>query len=425
MKLQLVGCSHRYSSVAARERLAFSPAQAEAALEGLRQRFPQSEAVLLSTCNRVEVYTAAEDPERAPTHQDVAEFLAAFHGLDVLDIFDDLFERTGEDAVRHLFTVAASLDSMVVGEPQIVAQVKQAYDLALAHRSTGPMTNQIFQAALRVAKRVASETSINEKRVSVASLAVADFAKRIFERFDDKHVLAIGAGETCEEALRYLQDEGARDVTVVNRNFERAVALSERWRGRALPWERLGEALAAADLVISTTGAAEPIVTLADFQRIEPARFQRDLFILDLAIPRDFDPAIGDSKNVYLYTIDDLEAACERNRKERERELPAAMRIVEQETAQFMAELRHHATGPIIKRLRQGWEESKDDELRRLFNRLPDLSDRQRDEIRHSFDSLINKLLHPPLKSLRDAAAHGGTLHALRDAMMKLFHLKD
>ncbi|HEV3005828.1 MAG TPA: glutamyl-tRNA reductase [Pirellulales bacterium] len=424
MKLQLVGCSHRRSSVATRERLAFSPAQAEAALEGLRERFPRSEAVLLSTCNRVEVYTAAEDAEEAPTQQDVAEFLAGFHGLDVLDIFDDLFERTGEDAVRHLFTVAASLDSMVVGETQILAQVKRAYDLALAHGNTGPYTNQIFQAALRVARRVATETSINEKRVSIASLAVADFAKRIFERFDDKRVLVIGAGEIGAETLRYLQDEGACDVTVVNRDFERAAALAQRWGGRAVPWERLGESLAAADLVISTTGAERPVVLLADFQRIEPARYQRDLCILDLAIPRDFDPAIADSKNVYLYTLDDLEAACQRNRRERERELPAARRIVEQETAQFMAELRHHATGPIIKRLRQGWEDSRDDELRRLFNRLPDLSDRQRDEIRKSFNKLINTLLHPPLESLRDAA-HAGTLHAMLDTFKKLFHLKD
>jgi glutamyl-tRNA reductase len=424
MKLQLVGCSHWRSSVATRERLAFSPAQAEAALDGLRARFPRSEAVLLSTCNRVEVYTAAEDAEGAPTQQDVAEFLAGFHGLDVLDIFDDLFERSGEEAVRHLFTVAAGLDSMVVGEAQIAAQVKQAYDLALAHGTTGPYTNQVFQAARYVAKRVASETAINEKRVSIASLAVADFAKRIFERFDDKRVLVIGAGETGEETLRYLQDEGARDVTVVNRDFERAAALAQRWAGRALPWERLGVAIADADLVISATGADRTIVTLADFQRIEPARYQRDLCILDLAIPRDFDPAIGGAKNVYLYTIDDLEAACERNRRERERQLPAARRIVEQETAKFMAELRHHATGPIIKRLREGWEESRDVELRRLFNRLPDLSDRQRDEIRRFSDKLINTLLHPPLESLRDAA-HSGTLHAMVDAFKKLFQLKD
>lgn len=424
MKLQMLGCSHRHSSVAVREMLAFNPTQTEAALDDLRTRFPGAEAVLLSTCNRVEVYTAAEDAERGPTHQDLAEFMARFHGLNVYDIFDELFERTGEDAVRHLFTVAASLDSMVLGEPQIVSQVKQAYDLALARQTTGPLTNQIFQAALRVGKRVASETSINEKRVSIPSVAVADFARRIFERFDDKHVLVIGAGEMGEETLRYLQDEGARDVTVVNRNFERARDLAERWRGRAAPWEQLSEALTAADLVISTTGASEPIVTLADYQRIEAARFQRDLFVLDLAIPRDFDPAVGDCLGVYLYSIDDLQEACRRNREERDRELPAALKIIEDETTRFMAELNHYATGPIIKRLRQGWQGLKEDELRRLMNRLPNLSDRDREEIQQSFERLINKLLHPPLESLRDEARHG-IPHSLLDALKRLFQLKD
>ncbi len=424
MKLQMLGCSHRHSSVAVREMLAFSPVQAGAALDDLRARFPGAEAVLLSTCNRVEVYTASEDEQRGPTHQDLAEFLARFHGLNVYDIFDDLFERTGEDAVRHLFTVAASLDSMVLGEPQIVSQVKQAYDLALARQSTGPLTNQIFQTALRVGKRVASETSINEKRVSIPSVAVADFARQIFERFDDKRVLVIGAGEMGEETLRYLQDEGARDVTVVNRNFERARDLAERWQGQAAPWEQLGEALTAADLVISTTGASEPIVTLHDYQRLEAARFQRDLFVLDLAMPRDFDPAIGACLGVYLYSIDDLEEACRRNRQERDRELPAALRIIEEETARFMAELNHYATSPIIKRLRQGWQGLKEDELRRLLNRLPNLSDRDRQEIQQSFERLINKLLHPPLESLRDEARHG-IPHSLLDALKRLFQLKD
>ncbi len=424
MKLQMLGCSHRHSSVAIREMLAFSPAQAQAALDDLRSRFPAAEAVLLSTCNRVEVYTATEDDDRSPTHQELAEFLARFHGLNVYDIFDELFERTGEDAIRHLFTVAASLDSMVLGEPQIVSQVKQAYDLALARQTTGPLTNQIFQTALRVGKRVASETSINEKRVSIPSVAVSDFARQIFERFDDKKVLVIGAGEMGEETLRYLQDQGARDVTVANRHFERAVDLAERWKGAAVPWDQLGEALAAADLVISTTGASQPIVTLEDYHRIEAARFQRDLFVLDLAIPRDFDPAIGDCLGVYLYSIDDLQEACRRNRQERDKELPAAMKIIEEETTRFMAELNHYATGPIIKRLRQGWQRLKEDELRRLLNRLPDLSDRQRLEVEQSFDRLINKLLHPPLESLRDEARHG-IPHTLLDALKRLFKLMD
>jgi glutamyl-tRNA reductase len=424
MKVQMVGCSHHNSSTEVRGRLAFSPAQVKQALETWRDRFPRSEAVLLSTCNRIEVYTAAEQDDVAPTHQQVAEFLAEFHGLNVFDIFDDLFERTGEDAVRHLFTVAASLDSMVVGEPQIQAQVKQAYELASDRRSTGPLTNQIFQAALRVAKRVTNETSINEKRVSIPSVAVADFAKAIFERFDDKQILVIGAGEMAEETLRYLQDQGARQVTVINRNHERAREVAQRWQGMPLAWDRLSEALTAADLVISTTGAERPIVTLEHYRQVETRRYQRDLFILDLAVPRDFEPAIGDSLNVYLYSLDDLRAACERNRQERDKQWPKAMTIVEQETARFMADLNHWATAPIIQRVKQDWQQHKNDELRRLFNKLPELPEKTRGEVTQAFDRLINKLLHPPLESLRDEARQG-VPHGLLEAFKRLFNLKD
>lgn len=424
MKVQMIGCSHHHSSVAVRERLAFGPAEVVRALDGLRARFPLAEAVLLSTCNRVEIYTAAEDPEASPSHEQVAQFMADFHGLSIYDIFDDLFERTGEDAVRHLFMVAASLDSMVVGEPQILAQVKQAYETAKDRQSAGPLTHGIFQAAVRVAKRVATETALHQRRVSIPSVAVGDFAAQIFERFDDKNVLVIGAGEMAEETLRYLQNEGAHEVAVVNRSHERACELANRWQGRAVAWDRLGEELVRADLVVSTTGAGEPVVTLADFRRFEPARYQRPLFILDLAIPRDFEPAIGDRLGVYLYSIDDLEAACQRNRQERDRELPAAIHIVEEETSRFMADLHHRTTAPIIKRLREGWQQPKDDEMRRLFNKLPELDDRSREEIEQSFERLINKLLHPPLESLRSESKQGPP-HGLLEALKRLFQLKD
>ncbi|MES1213754.1 MAG: glutamyl-tRNA reductase [Singulisphaera sp.] len=424
MKYQICGLSHHTASVETRGRVAFSMEQARTALADLRERFPTAEAVVLSTCNRVEIYTACDVPEGAPTHQEVAEFLADFHGLNLSDIFDDLFERTGEDVVRHLFHVAASLDSMVVGEPHIVAQIKQAYELACERQSTGPLTNQVFQAALRVAKRVANETSINEKRVSIPSVAIADFAKQIFERFDDKRVLVLGAGEMAEETLRYLQDEGSRDVRVLNRNFARAEQLAQAWQGRAARWEDLNKELAAADVVISTTAATEPIVTRQSFAPVEAARFQRPLFILDLAMPRDFDPAVGECLGVYLYSIDDLREACDRNRREREKEWPAAIRIVEQETARFMADLNHRATGPIIKRLKGSWQETTQDELRRLLNKLPELSDREQQEIRQAFDRLINKLLHPPLESLREEASQNMT-HSLLDAFKRLFQLKD
>jgi glutamyl-tRNA reductase len=227
-----------------------------------------------------------------------------------------------------------------------------------------------------------------------------------------------------EETLRYLQDEGAHDIAVVNRRPERAQQLAERWQARSEPWDQLPKLLTRADLVISTTGAEEPVVTLAMYKKIEAARYQRPLFILDLALPRDFEPAVGDRLGVYLYSIDDLQAACERNRRERDAELPAAIHIVEQETCRFMAELHHRATAPIIKRLKEGWQQPKDDELRRLFNKLPELDERAKGEIRQSFERLVNKLLHPPLESLRNEAEKGPP-HGLLEALKRLFQLKD
>ncbi len=423
MKMQVVGCSHHNVSIELRERLAFSPRQSEAALEELRRQFPKMEAVLVSTCNRVELYTATENAT-VLSRDEVAAFFARCHDLNPDEVFEHLYQRTGAEAVRHLFAVAASLDSMVVGESQILAQVKQAYQLATEQDAAGPLTHAVFQAAVKVARRVATETTINERRLSIPSVAVADFAQQIFERFDDKRTLVIGAGEMADETLKYLRDEGAHDLTVVNRNAQRAEELAAKWQGQAVEWSRLPEVLAAADLVISTTGAEQPIVDLDLFRQIESARSRWPLFVLDLAVPRDFDPAIGEQSGVYLYSIDDLRTACEQNRRERDKELPAATKIIEQETDSFMAVLHHRATGPVVQQLKQGWQKPKEDELQRLLNKLPELDEHARDEIGQSFDRLINKLLHPPLESLRQESRHG-IPHALMDALARLFQLKD
>ncbi len=423
MLVQVVGCSHHGTSISLRERLAFTPEQTREALDHWRRVFRGVEAVVLSTCNRVEIYAATEH-DTEPAFDQIAKFLARFHGLDPADVIEHLYQHSDEAAVQHLFTVASSLDSMVLGEPQILAQVKQAYQVATEQDNTGPLMHAAFQTALRVARRVASETAIHQRRVSIPSVAVADFARQIFERFDDKEVLVIGAGEMAEETLRYLQDEGAWRVTVVNRSFDRAVHLAQQWDGRAVPWDELPKALVAADLVISTTAAGEPIVTLPQFAAIEHQRVERPLFILDLAVPRDFEPAIADRPDVYLYSIDDLQAACQRNRVARDKELPAAMHIIEQETARFMAEMYHRSVGPVIERLRLGWQKPKDEELQRLLNKLPELDDHARDEIRRSFDRLVNKLLHPPLESLRDESQKG-VPRGLLDALKRLFQLKD
>jgi glutamyl-tRNA reductase len=424
MRLQVIGCSHHTASVESRERLAFSPEQTRTALALLREQYPECETVVLSTCNRVELYFAAEQAERCPTHYQIVEFLAQFHGLGVEDVFAELFERDGEDAVRHLFTVAASLDSMVVGEAQILAQVKQAYEQATAGAATGPLTHAAFQSAIRVAKRVARETAVNQKRVSIPSVAVGDFARQFFERFDDKRVVVIGAGEMGEETVRYLIDEGASHITIVNRTPQRAAELAARLAGQTAPWEQLHQLLIHADLVVTTTGSDEPIVRLEEFRRIDHERGQRPLFVLDLAVPRDFDPAIGELPGVYLYSIDDLKKTCEANRNERAKEWPRAERIIDEETRRFMAELNHRSTGPTIRRLRQLADQIKSDELQRLFNKLGSADERTQREVAHAFERLVNKLLHPPLESLRDEAERG-THHGLLDALRRLFQIRE
>jgi glutamyl-tRNA reductase len=420
-KIQVFGCSHHTTPVAVREQIAFGPADVEVALDGLRQEFSAVEVVLLSTCNRVELYSAAPASD-APTCRQWLDFLARFHGMASSRILAHLDAREDRAAVRHLFLVTSSLDSMVVGEPQILSQVKGAYQMADQRQAAGPVIHALFQAALRTARRVANETALHEHRVSIPSVAVADFARQVYDRFDDKRTLVIGAGEMAEETLKYLHEQGAIHVTVVNRHVERAEALARPWQGRVLPWERLWEALTAADLVISTTGAPTTLVSLPQFLQIEPARNGRPLLILDLAVPRDFDPAIRDRPGVFLFSVDDLEAACDCNRHARDGEMPAALRIVEEETERFLAELHHRAVTPTIRRLQQAWRMPKEAELDRLFNRLPQLSDRARAEIRHSFDRLVGKLTHRPLESLREES-RDGVPDGLLEAVDTLFQL--
>ncbi|XZE54083.1 glutamyl-tRNA reductase [Planctomycetaceae bacterium SH139] len=424
MKLQMVGCSHKDAAVEFREQLAFSEPQAQQALADFRQRFPSAESVLLSTCNRVEFYTAANDPEDCPGHGDVIEFLANARQLTPDQLLEHTIHRAGDEVVTHLFTVACSLDSLVVGEAQILSQVKQAYEWATAAGTAGPLMHTAFQSASRVAKRVQHETAIHRRRVSIPSVAVGEVAPEFFETLTDKQVLLIGAGEMGAETLRYLRDGGARQITIVNRSLERASQLASELQAEVAPWELLDQHLIAADLVVSTTGASEAIVTLERFRGIHAARYERLLLILDLAVPRDFDSAIGDLSGVYLYSVDDLQASADRNRREREREWPKAQRIIDEEAELYLASLRTRATGPVIRQLRERAETVKQSELERLLKRLErvDVTSKRDAEITQAFDRLVNKLLHPPLASLRDDAA-AGHRQGLVDALRRLFQL--
>lgn len=428
----MIGCSHQTAAVDFREQLSFTGDQAREAITAFRARFPACELVLLSTCNRVELYTAAaesapgHDLDGGPDRSEVLEFLAQQRHISVDRLMATMMYRSGTEAVSHLFAVAASLDSMVVGETQILSQVKEAYDLACSSGSAGPLTHAAFQAASRVAKRVQRETTIHRKRVSVPSVAVGEVASEFFETLAGKTVVLLGAGDMGRETMRYLLDAGADDIRILNRSLARAESVAEEYGGRVMAWDDLDRALIDADVVVGTTSAPEPIITLDRFKTILPLRYDRVLLILDLAVPRDVDPAVGKLEDVYLYSVDDLQAACERNRQERQRQWPKAKRIIDEETLRFVSELHHRATGPVIQRLREHAEDIRMEEWVRLNNKLSQLnvSDEARREIEKSLDRVVNKLLHPPLASLREAAMDGHQ-SSLLDAIKRLFSLGD
>ncbi len=423
MKLQLIGCSHHHTRVEVREKLAFPADQVTPFLHSFYLAFPKSEAVLLSTCNRTELYASARDHRFLPNRDEMIELIAADRQVMAGDIANELFALEGNQAVEHLFSVAASLDSMVIGEPQILSQVKRAYQMANELHWSIPNTHQLFQAAIRTARRVASETEIHNHRVSVPSVAIGSVALRVFERLDNKRCLVLGAGEMAEETLGYLVTHGGRNVAVCNRTPAHADALARKFDGQSVPWNSLLDEIANADLVISTTGAESLVVNAADFESVYPLRKQRPLLILDLAIPRDFDPKIGEFLNVYLYTIDDLQQACERNRKARENQLPRARKILVEEAEKFMIQMRYRRGGSTIASLKRQADEIKEAELKRLWNRLESLDERQRQEIEYSFHRLTNKILHPPLESLKDESERGGA--GLLEALRRLFQISD
>jgi glutamyl-tRNA reductase len=426
--LRVIGLNHRSAPLEVREQLAFSPTQAAAALTAWQDtvwhdKGTDLEAVLLSTCNRTEFYAASPEDE-LPTTEQLLQFLLEQKSSPPtgFTLASQVFSLDNAEAAEHLFAVASGLDSMVLGEVQILSQVKAAYQLALESDTVGTWIHALFQTALKAAKQVAAETDLHKHRISIPSIAVADFARRVFERFEDKKVLLFGAGEMGQETLRYLVEYGAKSITVLNRHQERAETLAAQFGGSVVDWQKRFELMIEADIVISTTSADEPVVTLADYQTLAPKRSGRTLFVLDLAVPRDFEPAIAQCAGVYLYSIDDLQEVCNRNRQERDREIPKAEKIVKRSAETFMKDMTHRRHGSVIQQLRERWTKTKDAELLRLFNKLPELSEREQAEIRYAFDRLLAKYLHSPLESLRDESLDGEP-HKLVDALKKLFRL--
>jgi glutamyl-tRNA reductase len=424
IQLLALGCSYRNTPVEVRERVAFDDDKLCRALDDLGQQFG-CEAVILSTCNRVELYVAGGEGMPGPDVEQLAEFLSRAQSLPQGALRPHLYQHQGADAVRHLFRVASSLDSMIVGEAQIGGQIKRAYELAHTRSAAGPVLHSVFQHAQRTAKRVRTETGIARGNVSVSSAAVA-YVREVFDRFHDKTIVVLGAGKMGELTLKHLGHLQPRRINVVNRSLEKAEALARACGGQPWSWDRLDDALAEADIVLSTTGAPEPIVTLSRWEKIRARRQSgRPAVILDIAVPRDFDPHIHDGERTFLFNIDDLQRIREQTLRDRRQYVGPAEAIVEQEQKRFLSEWSRKKNGPIIARLTQEFEAKRLEIVAQLLAKLNgkfDEADRAR--IEGAFRLLQNKLLHGPITALADEPA-GEPRHTLLEALRKLFRLEE
>ena len=400
MSIVLTGVSHKTAPVELRERLAAEREQGAERLRALVDGEVVREGLLVSTCNRVEV-VAALDPRRAA---EGAARVQSFLTGGGADLAPHLYTREDTAAVRHLFRVASSLDSMVVGEPQILGQMKEQYIAAAGAGASGPVLHKAFHRAFTVAKRVRTETGIASKAVSVASVA-ADLTRTIFETLEDKTVMLVGAGKMSELVARHLKARGAGDILVTTRTFDNAVALAREFGGTPIPFERLAESLKLADIVIGSAGATDHLVGPAVVQDVLRARKQRPMFFVDLAVPRNFDPAINELDNVYVYDMDDLARTSADNADEREREAVRAEAIVEDEVERFSRWLGGLEVVPTIVALRDKIEAIRRSELEKALASLQDQAPRHRALLDALTSSIVNKILHAPLASLKREGA--------------------
>jgi glutamyl-tRNA reductase len=368
MEIFVVGLNHRTAPVALREKLAFDAPAAARALDEIRTRFPRAEAVVLSTCNRVEVYIARPRHD-GPDAEAISAFLCEFHGLPPAEPAACLYRREGEEAIKHLFLVAGGLDSMVLGESQIIGQVKEAWSAAALRQSVGKVFNRLFRTAFETAKEIHSETAVGQGKVSVGSAAV-EMVREIFSEFSDKTVLLIGAGKMGELTLRNLVDLGIRRILVCNRSAERGREVAGRFAAEFVPFEELYTALVQADIVLTGTGSREPIIRAAPTQEVVARRHFRTMFVIDIAVPRDVEPAVGDLTNVFLYNIDDLKQIVDRNIEKRRREVERATAVIDRRAGEFLSWFEARDLGPLIGRLQEHVKASCDAELTRLRSRL-------------------------------------------------------
>lgn len=423
-ELVVIGLSWRTAPVSVREKLAFADGELEEALRTLR-RGPIAEALILSTCNRVEIYaaapTAAPESTREQAAAAVRTYLSSSRGLDSEALSGVLYEHGAIDAVRHIFRVAASLDSMVVGESQILGQLKDAYGRASAAGTASAILGRCLERSFKVAKRVRNETEIAKGAANVSSVAV-ELAVRVFGDLAGKSVLLLGAGKMSALAARHLRRAGAAHIAVANRSPERAAQLASEVDGEARLWEELDELLIAADVVISSTGSREPVLTKKRFKNVAKKRRYRPLLVVDIAVPRDADPAISSVDGVYLFDIDDLEKVVAENLRLRSREAAEGADIVEAETVAFESWARSQLVVPTIRTLRQHFTAIASAEAERAAAEIARAEDpATRDKLaRKLADRIAKKLLHAPMIALKSDATDIDALARFTRALFDL-----
>ncbi len=419
-RLCVVGLSHKTAPVEVRERAAFPDDALAAALKQAVAIAGVGEAMIVSTCNRVEVYAGVDGGDSAEA---LRRLLVEARGLPA-SLRAHLYTHDGEPALRHLFRVASSLDSMVVGESQILGQVKQAFQTAEAAGTVGPVLSRALPRAFSLAKRVRSETEVARSSASIASAAV-DLAAQIFGELDGREVLVVGAGKMGDLSARHLKAAGVGRLHVVNRTAARAAELAERLGGTPAPWEDLDRLLGTVDIVLCSTGAAEPVIRAARVREVMRARKGRWLFFIDIAVPRDVEAGVGAIENVYLYDVDALETVVAQNRAGRAREATEAEAIVDEELQRFRAQERTQAAVPIIKALRARFLEIATAEAQRTLGKLQSPSERDKAQVQQLAESIVNKLLHTPLTALKREAQSAPDGGALSEAVRLLFELAE
>ena len=401
MKTVVIGLNHKTADVDLREKLAFNGPKLEEGIRQIRELPGIKETVIISTCNRVEIYLTVNDVGKA--FESVKDFFVGFFDIRKESLANALYLHDDMQAVRHIFRVASSLDSMVVGEPQILGQLKEAFEFALERKTTGVLLNRLLKKSISVAKRVRTETKIAENAVSI-SFAAVELAKKIFTDLAGKTFMLLGAGEMAELAAKHMMNNGVKDIVIANRTYETGCNLAKEFNGRAIRFDDYLNELVHADILICSTGAQKYVLMKNQMQQVMKERKNRPVFVIDISVPRNIDPGVNDLDNVYLYDVDDLQGVVDTNILERQKEAKKAEDIIEEEIETFKKWLSSLDSVPTVIALREKAETIRKEELEKLMNRLSEIGEKDKKAIEGMASSIVNKLIHPPTVALREDA---------------------